>query len=812
MIDRPWPTLVITIIVTTCFAVGGLFLTIEFSPDQVYVGRDGEVEFSEDHKRQFRFEDSIVLVVLQDTSEQSLIRPDCLAWCRKFANAVEELPAIRDVTSLVTLRRPGFSLNPKDGLQWLPFLPEEYDADPDQLQARLDALPLLNDMLISSDQSLLLTLIDLEPAERQVALATGHIQRIESILANLPSPQGTQTLITGVPAIRVDVIRSIIDDQYHMLPVCGGLFLLVSLLMFRSPLVTGLSLLSVASAVVWTIGLMGFVGSVFSVMSNVIPSLILIIAAANSVHILSRFHSICAERFSDEMAAEPERFDSTNAEAQDEIYRAAAVQTMQEMSKTCFLTLATTAVGFGSLAVARADVLKALAFQASSGMFSSYCTLMLVMPCTVWLCRRSLYRVQVSDKQATNTTVLDNTTALAKKDATFDEAEHLVVSPDREPASSDLARRWSAFVTGSGKTITAVMLFMAATAVWWCTDLRINSYLFETYSSDHPAMQAVHLMDDRMSGLVSLEVQLQADHSDRFWDTDVVMALRNVKQRISGDDRICFYRDYVQFVAEFDHGRLLKAKAQDIPKSVRRLNLILSKLKDDGITSAFIGSDRPVARIMMRLRDIGSANMKELFGKLQAELEQELPADIRFRLTGDAWLHAVCMDVFVRDLFWSLVTASVVIFLLITILFRSIRTGLISAIPNLFPLIMTVAWMKWRGYELTAGNVIVFAIGLGIAVDDTIHFLSRFRDEQMNHSVPKALDRTMASSGKAIVLTTVLVVSGLSVLVFSQFLPTVRFAELTAVTMLTALPGDLLLLPAMLSFLGSRPRKLREDR
>ena len=79
MIDRPWLTLVVTIIVTTCFALGGLFLTIEFSPDQVYVGRDGEVEFSEDHKRQFRFEDSIVLVVLQDTSEQSLIRPDCLA-------------------------------------------------------------------------------------------------------------------------------------------------------------------------------------------------------------------------------------------------------------------------------------------------------------------------------------------------------------------------------------------------------------------------------------------------------------------------------------------------------------------------------------------------------------------------------------------------------------------------------------------------------------------------------------------------------------------------------------------------------------
>lgn len=787
LIDGPVFSLIAVTIATAILGAGALFLQIEFSPDQVYVGRDGEVEFSEQHKQQFRFEDSLVLVLLQDTSDESLIRPDCLQWARKFAAAAEQLPSIRDVTSLATLRRPRMNLRAEGGLEWLPLLPEEFDSDQELLQERLKQLPLLNDLLISSDQSLLLTLIDLEPSQRQVALATGHIQRIENVLEGLPSPEGTRTLITGVPAIRVDVIRSIMADQFQMVPVCSGLFLLVSLLMFRSPLVTGLSLLCVLSAVAWTIGLMGWSGSVFSVMSNVIPTLILIIAAANSVHIISRFQGICTERFAG-AAAEPDAGATSGATAEDEVYRSAVLQTMHEMSGTCFLTLATTAVGFGSLAVARADVLKAMAFQASSGMFASYCTLMLIMPSTLWLCRRSLFKIGSLANIASD----GHNTA--------------------EQAASDFGIRWSRFVIKAGKPITATMLAIAAIAVWWCTDLRINSYLFETYSSDHPAMQAVHLMDDRMSGLVSLEVQLQADDASRFMEADVILALRNVQNRIEGDDRICFYRDYVQFVAEFDQGRLLRAEADDIPKAVRRLNLILSKLKDDGIMSAFVGADQPVARIMMRLRDIGSANMKELFGELQVVLQEELPADIRFRMTGDAWLHAVCMDVFVRDLFLSLVTASVVIFLLISILFRSIRTGLISAIPNLFPLIMTVAWMKWNGYELTAGNVIVFAIGLGIAVDDTIHFLSRFRDEQRNRSVPDALHHTLVTSGKAIVLTTILVVSGLSVLVFSQFLPTVRFAELTAITMLTALPGDLLLLPAMLSFLGGEQRKPSEDR
>lgn len=794
LIDRPVVSLIAITIGTALLAIGTIFLKIEFSPDQVYVGRHDEVEFSESHKEQFRFEDSLVLVLLQDTSDESLMRPDCLHWSRQFADQAAELPSIRNVTSLTTLRRPRINLNVPDGLEWTPLLPENFDSDQELLQDRLKRLPLLNDLLISSDQSLLLTLIDLEPSQRQVALATEHIQHIEAILKALPSPKGTRTLITGVPAIRVDVIRSIMADQFQMVPVCSGLFLLVSLLIFRSPLVTGLSLLCVLSAVAWTIGLMGWCGSTFSVMSNVIPTLILIIAAANSVHIVSRFQGICLKLLTadSQTASRVATLNADQAEstgnqvkvsaAEDEIYRSAVLQTMQEMSGTCFLTLATTAVGFGSLAVAQADVLKAMAFQASSGMFASYCTLMLIMPATLWLCRRSLFQI----------------------------SRH--VTATNEASASDFANRWSQFVIRRGKLITVIMIAIAAASVWWCTDMRINSYLFETYSSDHPTMRAVRLMDDRMSGMVSLEVQLQADDASRFLDTDVVVALRRIQDRIDGDDRICFYRDYVQFVAEFDQGRLLRADHESIPKAVRRLNLILAKLKNDGITSAFVGRDQPVARIMMRLRDIGSANMKELFGELQIILQEELPSDVRFRMTGDAWLHAVCMDVFVRDLFLSLVTASVVIFLLISLLFRSIRTGLISAIPNLFPLIMTVAWMKWNGYELTAGNVIVFAIGLGIAVDDTIHFLSRFRDEQRQRSVADALHHTLVSSGKAIVLTTILVVSGLSVLVFSQFLPTVRFAELTAITMLTALPGDLLLLPAMLSFLRADQRKLSEDR
>ncbi len=129
----------------------------------------------------------------------------------------------------------------------------------------------------------------------------------------------------------------------------------------------------------------------------------------------------------------------------------------------------------------------------------------------------------------------------------------------------------------------------------------------------------------------------------------------------------------------------------------------------------------------------------------------------------------------------------------------------------MFPLVMTLGYMHLRGYELTAGNVIVFAISLGIAVDDTIHFLARYRDERKRAEPLEAVQCTLHSSGRAIVLTSVLVVSGLSVLLYSDFVPTRRFAELTAITMCSALPGDVILLPALLKLFGStrplRPMK-----
>ena len=452
---------------------------------------------------------------------------------------------------------------------------------------------------------------------------------------------------------------------------------------------------------------------------------------------------------------------------------------MAEMSKTCLLTLATTAIGFGSLLMARSELLQLLAIQSVLGMVCNYICLILIL-CS-WF--------------GAHCPIFASVIKLPDSLGAF------VIVENRTPGLWD---RVGQFVCSYAPAIIAVHLLAAAGAVIMATNMQVNSYMFETYKKDHPVVQITEILDEKMSGLVTLEVQLTAEHRELLFDTDMVSACQKVRDELQSDNRISFCRDYVELLSAFDR-RILSDNADTVQSALKRVSRLLTRLQRKDTWTSFLAAEQPKARIMLRVRDLGSSGFKALFADVDAVLTRELPAGVTYQLTGDAWLHTVCMDQFVRDLFYSLIAASGIIFVLIGLLFRSVRTGLISSIPNLFPLTMTLGYMYLCGYELTAGNVIVFAISLGIAVDDTIHFLARYREESKRATDHVAIvTGSLRSSGRAIILTSCLVISGLSVLIFSEFLPTRRFAELTAITMCAALPGDVILLPAMLSLLRRR--------
>jgi predicted RND superfamily exporter protein len=357
-IAAPRRSLAAMLLFVCAVSTGVVFLKFDFSPQQVYGGQQDVVDFSEEHKELFRFEDSIALVLLEATDDRSLIRPDALAWMKRLSDKAATIPGITDVSSLVALDMPRVNIRQME-VQWTPLIPETRFDDVAWLERRLDRLPLLNDLLVSQDRQLTLTLLTLDPDGRDINTTREYVTGLRTVLEEVGTPKGTRISLSGVPVIRVDIIGSLINDQLVMTPISACLFIVIAVFMYRSWKVTAISLLSVMTAVGMTLGIMGWSGMTFSILSNIVPTLVMIIGAANCVHIIGRLQGMLRD----------------GVASVDECVR----RVMVEMSKTCLLTLATTAIGFGSLLMARSELLQLLAIQSALGMVCNYICLMLIL-------------------------------------------------------------------------------------------------------------------------------------------------------------------------------------------------------------------------------------------------------------------------------------------------------------------------------------------------------------------------------------------------------------------------------------------------
>jgi len=308
--------------------------------------------------------------------------------------------------------------------------------------------------------------------------------------------------------------------------------------------------------------------------------------------------------------------------------------------------------------------------------------------------------------------------------------------------------------------------------------VEVQAYLADTLQKSNPEVKSLAVVEDQLGGLSPIEVILRAQEPGQLTKIDVMNRVRRVIDDV---------------------------------RSARRLQRIeeqLLKKRNTSGLSLFLTADQKEARLLINLKDTGTIRGREIVEDLERLLAKEFPSSgpVQFELTGEMYVGLYALDNFVNELLVSLFMATVIIIFVLALFFRSVTLGLVSVVPNITPLIVTLGYMGIRGYDLNVANVTVFAIGLGIAVDDTIHFLSRYRDEfSADGKVLSAISRTARGSGTAIVLTTILIIGGMAVLLSSSFIPTKRFAELTIVTMMAALAGDLLMLPAIIG-LVSRDR------
>ncbi|MCY2967776.1 MAG: MMPL family transporter, partial [Planctomycetota bacterium] len=304
---------------------------------------------------------------------------------------------------------------------------------------------------------------------------------------------------------------------------------------------------------------------------------------------------------------------------------------------------------------------------------------------------------------------------------------------------------------------TAVLasLLVVGVSLWGASRVKINTFnALETFRDDHRAVTTLKLVERELSGVVPLEISLHADRPGRFLEPEtfhrVVEATRQAREIpsvLSGQSYADLFRE---ILSHWPGRRHSESDAELVPagevgqRRLERTNGVALQFPEVMHYTDYLNADGTRARVRLRVAEIGSAKTLELIADLERRLAAVFPPEsgIEVRLTGEAYVAAHALTTLIRDLFFSLVTASLVIFTLIALEFRSVRVGLIAALPNLTPLAITLGYMGFRGYDMNVGNVIVFTVCLGLADDNTIHFLYRFREElRRNHDVPNAIQR-----------------------------------------------------------------------
>ena len=653
----------------------------------------------------------------------------------------------------------------------------------DVIRAAVAESPLVVGRLISADGTLGGVVVRLREEIGTGNERVAFIDRVDAWLDATPPPAGMRVYRAGLPHLRTAIVRHMARDQMVLVPTTILVCVILLFASFRWIPATILPLVAVGICVVMIIGAMAWIGEPLTILSNVLPTLIIIIELSNAVHLITRW---------EEELRRMKRGDS----------REAAARALRTMAAACFLTSFTSAVGLGSLMVSETQMLRRFGGLAAAGTILAYTVTIFVIPALLTYLKPPA-RLGLSASSEENN---------SKKREPAGIIERGMVHGTR----AVLKRPWTVLIITS---ICAVPTLYAAGLV------KVDTNLTDTFEHDDPVAVSTRMMDERMDGIRPLEVLLVSDQPHRLEEHEVVMAILDFERwtaQREGILRATSFPDYLlsawQRLGGFPrppddappHER--EAALRDVPlrsgEQVVALRTLLSRVTPDP-TAFYLTADGTAAHVEMRFADIGARRSSALIDEIQAEAERRFePLGLEVSVTGEAYIGSRGIESVVRDLVGSLGLSVVLIFATLVLLFRSFRFAAIAVPPNVLPLIATIAWMVVRGIPLNAGTAVVFSIAVGVGVDGTIHALARFREEEaLGLGRNAAIVRTARGTGRAIVISALTLMLGFGSFLLSSFVPIQHFGELIAAAMTASLLSTLAIQPALVKLFGGPPPK-----
>jgi uncharacterized protein len=740
--DHPWIVILFLLITSTIAAMQVPSLTIDSSLNGLRMERDNVQNIYQAAIETFG-SDKINIVYIKD---DSLFTPEKLIQVEKLVVKLEAVKGIQKVESLFStnnFKNDNGMLVTGPLMEWVP----ETIKESENLLADARANPIISGNLVSKEEtSIAINLfLDTDNSDKnfyqKLTLTTDSlIQPFESEFEKI--------FQIGEPYLRHQISKMMVIDQKRIIPVSVLVLLITLIVVTRSISCAILPMLTAGTSILWTAAFMALMGIPVNILTMIVPSLILVIGSTEDVHLLMEYqHGLNINN-------------SKNF----------AIQWMiKKMGVVVMVTALTTFIGFLSICLNNVIILKQFGMVASFALFVNPLITCLITP--VYL---KLWPYNFRKK---------------KEDA----------RPDSNPTQR--AIEWLAsFISLNKKIILSLAIILTLIIGGFSFRVKLENNSVSMFKEKASVLHRLNSLTNDFPGVQTFFIRINGGHKDIFKDPKNLREIDAVQTWLdqSGKyDKTVSIIDFLKLInREMNGGNPEKEK---LPSTKARIAQYLTFLEDNDI-ERYVNYDFSDINIMVRHNINSSHDQKYALKDLAREIKTILNPHFSFFITGDGILTLNGADAIADGQAKSIFLLLFIIFIIMSGLFMNLKAGLLSLVPNIIPVVINFGIMGLFSIPLNVGTAMVSVIAIGIAVDDTLHFMTRYNDEM--HQVKnqdKAMRICIRTELKVVFATSIALSLGFAVLAFSNFVPIIQFGMLSAVVMLVAFLCDIFVTPILLS-------------
>ncbi len=707
-------------------------------------------------KQQFGQDGSVMFAGIQD---ERLFELDHFTAWYELSEKVKAIEGVNEVVSVTRM----YQLIRNDSLQKFDFAPVVAEipitqAELDSLKNVIQNLPFYEGLLFNTDSHVSMMMITLDDEVLNTKSRVSLVFEIRNTLDVFSKQHDIQLFYSGLPYIRTMTSKKIQDELVLFMLLALVVAAVILYIFFRSAKVVFFILLIVVSTVIFMFGTITILDFRITILTGILPPLLIVIGVENSIFLLNKYYN--------EFTLHGNKI-------------LAMTRVIRRIGAANLLTNATTAAGFAAFTVTGNKLLVDFGIVASINILASYLLSLFLIPIVFSF---------LPDPKAKH-------------------IQHLEKGPVKYLISKIV---WVVLNNRNAVYITTLVVVLLA--VGGLVQLKTTGNLVDDISKKDRLYKDLMFFEKHFNGVMPFEITVDTRRNRGVLRTSNLQKLDQLQDTLAV---------YPQFSRPLSVVELVKFSKQafyrgdptfySLPSNQER-NFILPYMPnmqggERTLIHSFVDTNLQLTRISVQMANVSTRQIDSIQQSLGPKINQIFPPDdYDVTITGTSVVFLEGTNYLVRNLITSLLLALVVIMLLMALTFSSFKMIVISLIPNLIPQILTAAMMGYAGISIKPSTILIFSIALGISVDNTIHFLARYRQQLLinNFQIKDSVLAALSETGFSIMYSAVVLFFGFGIFILSSFGGTEAMGYLVSFTLITAMLSNLFVLPSLLLTLDKR--------